>query len=71
MKKVIGYADYSVEVACPACGDSFDLIGTENDEDNVVTRPMFENTTESCTNMGIGIVCPGCESELVLDKIEY
>ena len=71
MKKVIGYADYSVEVTCPVCGDSFDLIGAENDDDNAVTRPMFENTTKSCTNMDIDIVCPGCESELTLDKIEY
>ena len=71
MKKVTGYADYSVNITCPTCGDTFDVIGTENDDDSVVTKPMFENTTKSCTNMDIQIVCPSCDSELILDKLEY
>lgn len=71
MKLVTGYANYSVDITCPDCGCTFDVIWTENDDDNAVTNPMFENTTESCTNMNVEIACPSCDAELILDNLEY
>lgn len=69
MKKVYGAESYCVQVECPECLHSFDA--TDNDDDNCVTSAMFENTSESCTDMDIEIVCPDCGCELILDELTY
>lgn len=69
--KVEGCADYSVSVTCPneACLHHFDA--TDNDDDSTVTNAMFENTSDSCADMQIDMMCPKCECEFILDSIVY
>jgi len=67
--KVEGVGDYSVSVTCPKCDHEFKA--TDNDDDNVVTDAMFENTHDSCTDMQIEMMCPECECEFILDSIAY
>lgn len=69
MEKVIGNAKYSVYVTCLNCGCYFDVI--DQDDDSLVCDAMFTNTDESCTDMDIEIVCPECDAEMILDKLEY
>lgn len=69
MNKVTGIADYQVLVNCPDCGFEFNAIQQEDDSE--ITSKMFENTIQSCTNMKVHLVCPKCDSEMLLDKLEY
>lgn len=69
MKKVTGTPSYEVNVYCPECDFWFDAI--EQEDDSEITIAMFGNTTETCTNMDIHLVCPRCDCEMILDKLEY
>ena len=71
MKKVKGSVDFSVAVECPECGNSFDAI--DNDDDNVVTSPLFDaNYVKGAwENLQIELTCAECDCEFELDELEY
>ncbi len=71
MKKVLGYATVEVNVGCPNCGKSFDVLSGNNDDDNIVSDALYENTTKSCTDIGYQLSCPDCDLEFELDEIVY
>lgn len=71
MKKVMGIASYEVIVECPKCKEDFDTIEQDQEADGEITTAMFENTINSCRNMDVGITCPNCEYEMILDEIRY
>ena len=69
MEKVIGFASYDVIVECPECKHKFSAI--ENDDENTITKAMFKNTNDSCNDMDITLVCHECDSEFILDSLDY
>ena len=71
MKKIVGNISVEVWVTCPECGEYYDLIHEDGDQDYVLYDAIFTNTTESCTNLELEYVCPKCDKEFVLDKMEY
>lgn len=72
--KVVAQVDYSVNVTCPHCDKSIDLISDDDglyDDDNIVSRQFFKNNKDGWEDMDIEFTCHHCDGEFVLDELEY
>lgn len=74
LPKVTGQVDFRVDVECPHCEKSINLISDNNcghDYDNCVTNAFFDTKGESWDKAGIDVTCHHCEGEFILNKLEY
>ena len=73
MKKVNATADVSAWVDCPHCKHYFDIIEYEYKYygESEVSDNLYENTTVSCTDMGVEVSCPECDGDFIIDNLEY
>ncbi|CAM0047791.1 hypothetical protein VPHK394_0067 [Vibrio phage K394] len=72
--KVIAQVDYSVNITCPHCDRSIDLISDDNcnyDDDSVVSRQFFTNSRDGWEDIGLEFTCHHCDGEFELDSLEY
>ena len=69
MSKVKGQLSYEIYVKCPNCGDVFDIIAEDyQNEDGCITTPLFRNDWDNCRD---STACPKCEFEFEMEGVEY
>lgn len=61
------YLEYSVNVECPKCEESTDLV--DNDDDHIVSRAIFSNNWDALK--GHEVTCEHCGHEFKIEKVEY
>lgn len=59
--------DYSLHVDCPGCHESFDLVDT--DDHSEIANRIFNNAWDKLK--GYEVVCPHCQHEFQIEKVEY
>ena len=60
---------WSLDVECPHCKDSFDLVDTDSDNDYSIANKIFNNQWDALN--GKEVQCPNCCKEFELEKVEY
>lgn len=69
MKKVKGSLYFTVDVECPECGHDFDIMNSEEQNDDAcITKPLFNNDWDNCRDK---TVCPKCDCEFEMVGVEY
>jgi hypothetical protein len=64
--KLIAYLDYSINVECPICGHSNDIV--DHDDENKVAYDLFNNKWQ---DLNFEFTCKKCDVLLLLDEIRY
>jgi len=65
--KAVAILSWSLDVECPVCNWSFDC--AEDDDDNTIANAVFTNKWDALK--GREVVCPKCNHEFDIDRLEY
>lgn len=65
----VAYLEWSLNVDCPACGESNDLAAGDHDCEHSIVRHIFGNTWNKLA--GWEVQCKHCQHEFKLEKVEY
>lgn len=71
MKKTMVSLSYNLYAHCPNCEEYIDIMDSEqhNDDDMRITHPLFNNKWDEI--IGIDVICPLCEKEFEIERIEF
>ena len=67
MSDIKAQLDYSLNVDCPKCKSSIDLL--EQEGDGEFSTPIFNNRWDELK--GEHVICPECDDEFTLDGCRY
>lgn len=60
---------WDLYVECPSCGEDFNIVDHDSDNDYSVAKKVFTNGWDKVE--GHEVTCPKCEHEFELGGIEY
>lgn len=70
MKTATAFLDYQIDVDCPHCNESVDLVRLESDAgDNTISGNVFQNRWHLLK--GYLVECPHCKNDFELAGLEY
>ena len=70
MTKTIAFLDWSLDVDCPNCNETVDLVRLEADAgDNSISGRIFTNNWDALK--GWDVECPHCKRDFKIDRVEY
>ena len=59
----------SLNISCPSCNESIDLLDGPYDDDGIYSTPIFNNNWGELK--GRDITCEKCECEFLIEDVEY
>lgn len=63
------YLQFSIDVDCPECEESFDLCDDKNDYDQRITDQIFNNQWADLK--GAEVTCTHCGYEFEIEEVTY
>lgn len=69
MKQATAFLDYQLDVDCPHCNKTVDLVEHELNGDRGISHCIFTNNWDALK--GWDIECPHCNNDFQLEKVEY
>ena len=68
-KKPVATLDWSLDVMCPECNTSIDLVELDHELDYRFSKYIFTNSWDALKDSEVD--CPHCNHQFGIDRVEY